>query len=124
VRLRSVLIPGLVSLAVAVTALALGHGRSVAPAAKASAVVSAQATSIKIANYAYQPSALTAKVGTKVTVTNSDQTAHTLTARSGGFDSGTVNAGKSKTFVLTKPGQYTYYCQFHAFMTGTIKVIR
>jgi len=124
VRLRSVLLPGLVSVVVAVAALALGHSRSTAPAAKTSAVVSAQATSIKIANYAYQPTTLTARVGTKVTVTNSDQTAHTLTARSGGFDSGTVNAGKSKTFVLAKPGQYTYYCQFHAFMTGTIKVIK
>lgn len=68
--------------------------------------------------------ALTAKVGTKVTVTNADQTAHTLTARSGGFDSGTVNPGRSETFVLTKPGQYTYYCQFHAFMTGTITVVK
>lgn len=123
-RLRSVLIPGLVSVVVAVAALALGHSRSAVPVAKTSAVVSAKATSIKIANYAYQPATLTAKVGTKVTVTNSDQTAHTLTARSGAFDSGTVNAGKSKTFVLTKPGQYTYYCQFHAFMTGTIKVIK
>lgn len=109
---------------VAVAALALGHSRSAAPAAKASAVVSAKATSIRIANYAYQPSTLTARVGTVVTVTNSDQTAHTLTARSGGFDSGTLNAGKSKTLVLTKPGQYTYYCQFHAFMTATIKVIK
>ncbi len=123
-RLRAALIPSVIAVVVAVAALALGHSRSAAPAAKTSAVVSAKTTGIKIVNYAYGPAALTAKVGTKVTVTNADQTAHTLTARSGGFDSGTVNPGRSKTFVLTKPGQYTYYCQFHAFMTGTITVVK
>ncbi|MDQ6729696.1 MAG: cupredoxin domain-containing protein [Actinomycetota bacterium] len=123
-RLRPALVPGLAAVVVAVAALALGHGRSTVPAAMTSAVVSAKTTSIKIVNYAYGPAALTAKVGTKLTVTNADQTAHTLTARSGSFDSGTVNPGGSKTFVLTRPGQYTYYCQFHAFMTGTITVLK
>jgi Copper binding proteins, plastocyanin/azurin family len=30
--------------------------------------------------------------------------------------------GHSTTVVITKPGTYTYYCQFHAFMRGTIIV--
>ncbi|MGI9185701.1 MAG: cupredoxin domain-containing protein [Solirubrobacteraceae bacterium] len=89
-----------------------------------SAVVSGKTADLKIANYAYQPAVLTVRAGTKVTVTNSDQTAHTVTARSGAFDSGTVNAGKSQRFTATKPGVYQYYCQFHAFMSGTIKVIK
>ena len=64
------------------------------------------------------------RAGTKVTVTNNDSTAHTATATSGAFDSGTVTPGKSISFTLDKPGVYHYYCQFHAFMTGTIKVVR
>lgn len=111
---------------VAVVALALGQSRPAAssPSPSASAVVAGKATTLKIANYAYEPASLTVKVGTKITVTNKDQTAHTATARSGAFDSGTVNTGQSKSFTVTKPGVYPYYCQFHAFMSGTIKVVK
>ncbi len=87
-------------------------------------MVTAKATGIRIANYGFHPPALTVKIGTKITVTNTDQTAHTATANSGAFDSGTVNPGKSDTFTITKPGNYTYYCQFHAFMTGTLRVVK
>jgi plastocyanin len=79
---------------------------------------------LTIANYAFAPSALTVKVGTAITVKNTDQTAHTATARSGAFDSGTLKPGQSTQFTLNKPGTYKFYCQFHAFMTGTIKVVR
>lgn len=89
-----------------------------------SSVVSGKTASLRISNYAFQPVTLTVRAGTKVTVSNSDQTAHTATARSGAFDSGTVNPGKSASFTVTKPGVYHYYCQFHAFMSGTIKVIK
>ena len=50
-------------------------------------------------------------------------TAHTATAMQGGFDCGTVAPGKTVSFTVRKPGTYSYYCQFHAFMTGTIKVL-
>ena len=33
-------------------------------------------------------------------------------------------AGQSKTFTVTKAGVYAYYCQFHAFMSGTLKVVK
>jgi hypothetical protein len=35
---------------------------------------------------------------------------------------GTINPGKSTTITLGRPGTYTYFCQFHAFMHGTITV--
>ena len=59
-----------------------------------------------------------------ITVTNTDPTAHTATANSGVFDTGTLNQGQSAHLRLTKPGTYLYHCQFHAFMVGTIKVVR
>ena len=58
------------------------------------------------------------------TFTNHDQTAHTATSQQLGFDTGTINPGQSATVTLDKPGTYTYYCQFHPFMHGTIIVER
>lgn len=77
---------------------------------------------VRISNYAYQPVKLTVARGTKVTFTNHDQTAHTATSTKTGFDSGTINPGQSATIIVSKPGTYTYSCQFHAFMHGTITV--
>jgi plastocyanin len=57
-----------------------------------------------------------------VTFVNHDQTAHTATSNKPAFDTGTVRPGKSSRVTLSKPGNYTYYCQFHAFMHGTVVV--
>ena len=77
---------------------------------------------VSIRNYSYHPSTITVTTGTKVTFTNHDQTSHTATSTKTAFDTGTVTPGHSAAVVLTKPGTYTYYCQFHAFMRGTIIV--
>jgi len=77
---------------------------------------------VAISNFSYHPATIAVVVGTKVTFTNHDQTAHTATSTKPGFDTGTVNPGHSATIDFTKPGIYTYYCQFHAFMRATIVV--
>jgi plastocyanin len=33
-----------------------------------------------------------------------------------------LKPGQTARFTLSKPGVYAFYCQFHAFMTGTIKI--
>lgn len=80
------------------------------------------AANVSISNYAYQPPSITVAPGTKVTFANHDKTAHTATQQGSGFDSGTIKPGAHTTVTFTKPGTYTYYCQFHAFMHGTIVV--
>ncbi len=77
---------------------------------------------VSIRNYSYHPTTLTVTIGAKVTFTNRDQTSHTATSTKTAFDTGTVTPGHSAAVVFTKPGIYTYYCQFHAFMRGTIIV--
>jgi plastocyanin len=84
-------------------------------------VVAVHAVNVSISNYAFHPATLTVAAGTRITFTNHDQTAHTATASSG-FDTGTVDPGKSATVTFKKPGTYTYYCQFHAFMHGEVIV--
>lgn len=77
---------------------------------------------MSISDYAYDPADITVASGAKVTFANHDQTAHTATTQHGGFGTGTINPGHSATVTLTTPGTYTYYCQFHPFMHGTLTV--
>ncbi len=109
---------------VAIAALALGHGRGGSTRTPSIALEIGKTDRLTIANYAFAPPVLTVRAGTKITVKNTDSTAHTATARSGAFDTGTLKPGQSASFTLKKPGTYPYYCQFHAFMTGTIQVVK
>jgi plastocyanin len=90
--------------------------------ATSAAAPSTGPVSVSIKGYAFQPATITVAPGTKVTFTNHDQTAHTATSTAKAFDTGTLNPGASKAVVLHKPGTYTYYCQFHAFMRATVVV--
>ncbi|MDA8294639.1 MAG: cupredoxin domain-containing protein [Actinomycetota bacterium] len=78
---------------------------------------------ITISSFAYHPATLTVRPGAHVTVTNTDAVAHTLTSRSGAFNTGLIQPGQSVTIVApTKDGTYPYYCTVHQFMTGTLVV--
>jgi len=109
---------GLVALAV--SAAACGSTKS-----HGTAHVSApQSTAVLISGYAFRPPTLTVPIGSRVTFTNHDSTAHTATATTGaaGFDTGTLKPGQRKTVTFSHAGSFTYYCQFHAFMRGTVVV--
>jgi len=122
VRLRYLILPAATAIVVAVVALGLGQRRGGSAPTPPGALTSGKTPHLTIANYAFAPTPLTVRAGSTITITNTDSTAHTATARSGAFDSGTLKPGQSAHFTLKTPGTYTYYCQFHAFMTGTIKV--
>jgi plastocyanin len=124
VRIKSLVLPAVVALVVGSIALALGHSRAPARQMSSTVVSPGQTARLTIANYAFAPASLTVKAGTTLEVTNTDATAHTATAKSGAFDTGTLAPGHVARITLRKPGVYAYYCQFHAFMTGTIKVVR
>jgi plastocyanin len=82
-----------------------------------------QSHTIAIQNFAFSPSSTTVAPGTTVTVTNKDQVAHTLTATKGGFNTGDIQPGQSKTFSAPNtPGTYPYMCSIHQYMTGMIIV--
>jgi plastocyanin len=80
---------------------------------------------IVIKNFAFSPADLTVAPGAKVTVTNEDSTTHTIfsTATPAVFNSGDVAPGKSVTFTApTTAGTYSYICQIHQYMQGTLTV--
>jgi plastocyanin len=81
----------------------------------------ATGTAISIKNFQYSPDPITVQAGAEVTVTNDDGTVHTLTAKDGGFDTGDLDGGASGTITIAKPGTYSYFCDIHQYMTGTIE---
>ena len=78
---------------------------------------------VTIDNFAYRPPQLTVTSGTAVTWTNHDDVSHTVTADDGStFGSGAIGRGGTFTFTAGAPGTYTYFCQIHPFMKGTLTV--
>jgi plastocyanin len=82
------------------------------------------ANTVAIKNFAFAPAAITVKAGTKVTWTNQDSDAHTVTSQnnSGPLSSAALNTGQSYSYTFTKPGTYSYLCTIHPFMTATVTV--
>jgi plastocyanin len=86
------------------------------PASSATAAVSIQ-------NFSFNPGNITVAVGDTVTWTNNQAgVPHTVTADAGAFDSGTVASGAAFTFSFTTAGTFTYHCNIHPFMHGTVTV--
>src|SRR4051794_36335132 len=74
---------------------------------------------IKMQNIAFDPKAVTVKVGQKVTWTNEDSVDHNVTADSGAdFKSKDFGKGGTFTFTATKAGKITYECTLHPNMRG------
>ncbi|MFJ4791294.1 cupredoxin domain-containing protein [Kitasatospora purpeofusca] len=99
---------------------------SSAPASSAASSAPAGAVTVTIKDFQFGPASLTVAPGTAITVTNQDDTGHTLTAiapNAGAFDTGLLEQGKSATITApTAPGSYPFHCDVHPTMTGTLVV--
>jgi plastocyanin len=87
-----------------------------------SAPASAQAATIAVKDFSFQPQALTIKAGTTVTWTNLDDEPHTVRSDTGLFRSGALDGNERFSFTFDKPGTYRFTCSIHPHMTGTIVV--
>jgi plastocyanin len=78
---------------------------------------------IRLVDFAFDPSTITVTAGTTVTWVNAGAALHTVTATDGSWDSGLVRAGGG-TFVrrFPTPGTFTYLCSLHPSMTGVVRV--
>ena len=77
---------------------------------------------ITMATVGFQPAELVVDRGDTIVWKNDDFLPHTATARDGAWDSKSIDAGKSWSYVADKAGRYSYYCVFHPNMQGTIEV--
>jgi plastocyanin len=96
-----------------------GGSSSKSPAAGGSA-----ATTIDISNFKFAPATVTVKLGSTIRFVNHDRAEHTASATAGGFDTGTLKRGQSKTITVGSLGTAAYKCQFHPFMTGEIVIVK
>jgi plastocyanin len=107
----------LASGAVAVAASAAGAA-TLAAAAAAKPVTH----TVTIENMQFNPPALTVKSGERVVWVNKDLFPHTVTADNKSFDSGSIAANASWSYVAREKGEYAYSCTFHPTMHGKLTV--
>ena len=77
---------------------------------------------VVIENMQYNPAQLRVHRGERIVWVNKDLFPHTVTAASHAFDSGSISANSSWTYVASKAGEYSYGCTFHPTMKGMIEV--
>jgi plastocyanin len=119
--MRQLLRAGLLTLITGVTFIACASGGS--PQATTSGP---SAATVDIKSFAFGPASVTITKGQSVKWTNSDGTPHTVSSgtpptKDGKFDREVANAG-SVTITFDAAGTFTYFCNIHQAMTGTVVV--
>ena len=98
-------------------------GSSSGSASTAAASSSGGGVAIKMQNIAFDPKAVTVKVGQKVTWTNDDSVDHNVTSQSGEtIKSQNFGKGATFSFTPTKAGTIKYVCTIHPGMDATLTV--
>lgn len=88
--------------------------------AEGTATGAAAGGTVRMAGLAFAPETLTVAKGSTVVFDNDDTAPHTVTARSGGVDSGVLDPGKQ--FSVTVTDGFDYFCSIHPSMTAKIAV--
>jgi plastocyanin len=78
---------------------------------------------VDIVEFTYQPDPVVVGVGGKVIWQNQDTAPHTATADDGSFDTGTIEKGKTGSETFKEAGTFTYFCEIHPTMHGTVEVV-
>ena len=76
-----------------------------------------------IADFAFSPATITAKVGDVISWTNNDSAPHTATVKSDATcTTENLANGASGGIVFNTAGSYDYFCKIHPTMAGKIEV--
>lgn len=82
-----------------------------------------EAAKVSIAQMRFDAPTVTITVGRTVTWTNTDGVAHTITSNDGSFGSEELSQGGTFSQIFNEPGTYSYHCQLHPTMRGTVVVV-
>jgi len=83
----------------------------------------AKAEKVQIVEFSYEPDPVVVQAGGKVTWQNEDSAPHTATADDDSFDTGTIEQGKIGSATFKEAGTFTYFCEIHPTMHGTVEVV-
>jgi plastocyanin len=83
----------------------------------------AKSEKVDIVEFTYQPDPVVIQTGGKVVWQNQDAAPHTATADDGSFDTGTIEKGKIGSATFKEAGTFTYFCEIHPTMHGTVEVV-
>jgi plastocyanin len=83
----------------------------------------AKSEKVQIVEFSYEPDPVVVQAGGKVSWQNEDTAPHTATADDGSFDTDTIEKGKLGSATFKAPGTFTYFCQIHPTMHGTVEVV-
>jgi len=75
-----------------------------------------------IANFSFSPNPVNIPLGATLEWTNTDGTAHTVTADDGSFGSGSLAKDARFSHTFDQPGPVAYHCSIHSSMRGTVEV--
>ena len=78
---------------------------------------------VNLAGSAFTPKSVTIAAGGTVTWNNNDDRPHTVTANDTSFDSGILARGAAFQHRFPTAGTFSYVCDLHSGMTGTITVV-
>jgi plastocyanin len=79
-------------------------------------------TVVVIRRFAFGPAEVRVQAGERVTWINCDVDSHTSTADGGEWASPFMVPGDAFTQTFATPGEFTYHCEPHPFMTGRVIV--
>jgi plastocyanin len=92
------------------------------PAPVGSTTVNVPGGASTLTTTAFGQNPLTISVGTTVSWLNTDNTTHTTAADGSQWSSGNIAPGGRFNFTFASAGRFTYHCQIHPNMVGTIVV--
>lgn len=79
-------------------------------------------TSVTIIDNDFTPSSVEVALGGQVVWTNTGQNPHTVTFDDDGPDSGTLATRDTFEATFEEAGEFTYVCEIHSSMSGTVTV--
>ena len=77
---------------------------------------------VTIEGLQFNPATLTVHRGDRIVWVNKDPLPHTVTAASKVFDSGSIAANASWSYIAKTAGEYAYGCTFHPTMKAKVTV--
>src|SRR5829696_8329480 len=77
---------------------------------------------VAIEDFYFEPADAAIQPGDTIMWVNEGNTPHTVTSDDGQFDSEVLNPGESFMFTFPEAGSFTYHCEIHPSMTGSVTV--